>query len=250
MFKSFVVIAQLFPEPIKNLMITGFLPLKRILFFGRKHYCPVCESRIRKFARYGRQKKICPVCGTITRHRIIWLFFRLKTNLFDQSPKRMLHIAPERMFERNLKRIKNLDYLTADLLDPRAMVKMDITDIQYPDNSFDIIYCSHVLEHVPDDRQAMREFRRVLKPDGWVGLVVPITSSETTFEDPSVTDPAERERLFGQFDHVRRYGLDFEDRLKEAGFDVSFFTVKEFADSNEIARQGLDSKMKIYICKK
>ena len=99
------------------------------------------------------------------------------------------------------------------------MVEMDITDIQYPDDSFDAIYCSHVLEHVPDDAKAMSELYRVLKPGGWAILAVPIRG-DTTFEDPTTTEPEERERLFGQSDHVRYYGKDFKDRLEAAGFEV------------------------------
>jgi SAM-dependent methyltransferase len=98
-------------------------------------------------------------------------------------------------------------------MNPRAMVRMDITDIQYPKDTFDVIYCSHVLEHVVDDRKAMREFHRVLRPDGWALLLVPITV-EKTFEDPSVTDPEERLSVFGQEDHVRCYGPDYVERLR------------------------------------
>jgi SAM-dependent methyltransferase len=112
-----------------------------------------------------------------------------------------------------------MDYLTADLHDPQAMEIMDVTQIEHPDRSFDVIFCSHVLEHVEDDRRAMREFHRTLRDGGWAILLVPITADHTV-EDPSVTDPAERKRLFGQADHVRRYGPDYVERLREAGFSV------------------------------
>jgi SAM-dependent methyltransferase len=161
----------------------------------------------------------------------------------------MLHIAPEMIFDLKLRQITNLDYLTADLFSPIAMMKMDITNIQYPDDSFDIIYCSHVLEHVPDDRQAMREFYRILKSEGWAVLLVPITA-DVTFEDPSVTDPTERKRLFGQADHVRRYGPDYVDRLKEAGFNVMVFPATEFIDSNDLLSKSINSTGKIFFCKK
>jgi ubiquinone/menaquinone biosynthesis C-methylase UbiE len=128
------------------------------------------------------------------------------------------------------------------------MVKMDITDIQYPDNSFDVVYCSHVLEHVPDDRKAMRELARVLKPTGWAILAVPIFN-EKTFEDPTITSPEERERVFRQSDHVRIYGRDFVDRLRESGFDV---TVDRFASgfSDEMVRKHGLSREDIYLCRK
>jgi len=132
-----------------------------------------------------------------------------------------------------------------------VMEKMDITDIQHPNGNFDIIYCSHVLEHVPDDRKAMSEFYRVLRPSGWAVLNVPITA-DTTYEDPSITDPDERERLFGQHDHVRRYGPDYKDRLEDAGFHVSVYSAEEFLSPSDIERQGMANGAagEIYYCRK
>ncbi len=169
--------------------------------------------------------------------------------MFDGRLKRMLHVAPEPQLARLFQRARYIDYLSADLGSPRAMVKMDITNIQYPANHFDVIYCSHVLEHVPNDRQAMREFHRVLKHDGWAVLQVPITA-ETTFEDPSVTDPRERERLFGQHDHVRCYGLDYADRLRSAGFSV---VEDDFAcqlPPHLVTRYSIHPSETIYVCRK
>lgn len=130
------------------------------------------------------------------------------------------------------------------------MVRMDITDIQYPDDSFDVIYCSHVLEHVQEDVKAMRELRRVLKPDGWAVLLVPITA-ETTYEDPAVVDPRERLEKFGQEDHVRRYGWDYIDRLRSAGFNVEMFRVSDLASDADALRLGLGQAAgEIYCCRK
>jgi predicted SAM-dependent methyltransferase len=130
----------------------------------------------------------------------------------------MLHVAPEECLASRLRKITDLEYLSADLM-AGAMVVMDITQIQYPDQMFDIVYCSHVLEHVLEDRKAMSEIRRVLKPQGWVVIVVPI-DGKRKFEVPKVVDPKERERVFGQHDHVRIYGLDVRERLAGAGFKV------------------------------
>jgi ubiquinone/menaquinone biosynthesis C-methylase UbiE len=147
------------------------------------------------------------------------------------------------------KRLKG-NYISADLLSPRAMIKMDITDIQFSDDYFDAIYCSHVFEHVPDDRKAMREFYRVLNPDGWAILLVPI-SGEKTVEDASVSDPSERLRLFGQEDHIRMYGRDYIDRLHEAGFTVKIEKVSELFSTYEIERMGLTTGCgDIYFCTK
>jgi ubiquinone/menaquinone biosynthesis C-methylase UbiE len=162
----------------------------------------------------------------------------------------MLHFAAEACFESRFRSIIGAGYMTADLMRPADM-KIDITDIQLPENSFDIVYCSHVLEHVPDDRRAMREICRVLKPNGWAILMVPITA-EKTVEDPSITDPHERLRLFGQDDHVRAYGPDFVERLEEAGFDVTVTRADDFLSSEEIDRIGVRDAMtgEVYLCTK
>jgi len=161
----------------------------------------------------------------------------------------MLHVAPEPPLERALKKLPNLRYLTADLYNSTAMVVMDITNIHYPDHSFDVIYCSHVLEHVPDDRKAIQEFYRVLSPKGYAVFLVPITA-EKTFEDPTITDPAERERLFGQDDHVRRYGPDFMDRLKEGGFDAQDISARDLVGPDQLKRQGVLESESIFFCRK
>ena len=129
------------------------------------------------------------------------------------------------------------------------MVRLDICDIPCGENTFDVIYCSHVLEHVTDDRKALREFRRVLKNGGWAILQVPITS-DVTFEDATVTDPSERERLFGQHDHVRRYGPDYRDRLIEAGFSVTVDGFARELDDSTASRYGLMRSEDVYFCRK
>ena len=153
------------------------------------------------------------------------------------------------MFSSSIEENPRFNDITADIL-PGADIIMDIMNIQYPDEYFDIVYCSHVLEHVQDDRQAMREFYRVLKKDGWAILLVPITA-EKTFEDPSIIDPAERLRVFGQEDHVRRYGPDFADRLLQSGFKVTVSNAADVADKRDIKRMGLtDASGQIFYCTK
>jgi len=215
----------------------GFL--KPIVYRGTSRHCPICQSSVRRFLPFGvkpRQDARCPLCGSLERHRLLWLFLRQYTDLFDGSAKRMLHFAPE--MEKWFKTIPGLEYLSADLVEGRAMLRMDITDIRYPDNSFEVLLCSHVLEHVPDDRKAMLEIARVLKPEGWAVIIVPIRA-DPTFEDPSVSDPAERERLFGQRDHVRIYGQDFEERLKETGLRVWNVRATQLANPDEVVLFGL-----------
>jgi SAM-dependent methyltransferase len=221
---------------------------------GTARWCPVCQQSARRFLRFGqvvaREDARCPHCGALERHRLVWLYLANRTDLFDGKPKRMLHVAPEQCFERRLRARLGAGYLTADLLDPHTMERMDITDIRHPDESFDVIYCSHVLEHVPDDRRAMREFQRVLKKGGWAMLLVPITADRTR-EDPSVTDPADRIRLYGQADHVRRYGPDYVDRLREVGLEVAITRVSDLMQADEAVRMELAAtSAQIYPCRK
>jgi hypothetical protein len=217
------VVAARLPYPVLSALRAARDGTLGTWYRGEGRWCPVCEGSSRKFRPFGEVRRPdakCPRCGALDRHRFIWLYFSRRTDLFDGKPKRMLHVAPEQWFEPRLRARLGPGYLTADLIDPHVMQRMDITQIPYPDGTFDVIYCSHVLEHVPDDRRAMREFRRVLKPGGWAVLMVPITADKT-FEDPTVTDPAERRRLFGQADHVRRCGPDYAERLRDAGFRIT-----------------------------
>jgi predicted SAM-dependent methyltransferase len=225
----------------------------RIPNLGVQRYCPVCRMPSKRFAEFGivpREDAKCIWCGALERHRLVWLYFKKMTDLFDGCPKSVLHVAPERMFENLLKHQFSSGYLTADLSDSTAMVRMDITHVDYAEETFDVIYCSHVLEHVSNDRRAICELHRVLKSDGWAVLLVPITA-DRTFEDSSVTNPSERLKLFGQEDHVRRYGPDFVERLNEAGFKVKVTGASDFLTEEEIARMGItDAAGEIYYCTK
>ena len=229
-------------------------PLAKLIFFGRQRYCCICNSGSRFFLSQGpasRRRKdiICPICLSHDRHRLAWFYLSSHTDLTNAAPKKLLHFAPETIFTEKFKQMPEVDYLSADLNSPHAMVKMDITDIDWPDSSFDIIYCSHVLEHVPDDHKAMSELFRTLKPGGWALIQVPI-SKDGTLEDPSVTDPVERERLFWQDDHVRLYGLDIEERLKKAGFDVEVVFGKQLVEPDRMELMKFDPGEPLFHCKK
>jgi SAM-dependent methyltransferase len=236
-------ILKLLPRPLRALG-------KRAYYRGGARFCPVCERSVRRFLCAGnpsRPDARCPLCQSLERHRLVWRFFETHTDLFEPRRKRMLHIAPEPELEARLRCLGHLDYVTADLHDPRAMVRMDVSDIAERDGAYDVIYCSHVLEHVLDDRRAMRELCRVLKPGGWSVLNVPITA-ERTVEDPSITDPAERERLFGQADHVRRYGSDYIDRLRAAGFEVRAFRPEEVLGAEDMRRLAVPCREQVFFC--
>jgi len=193
---------------------------------------------------------MCVRCGAGERHRLAWLFFERRTDLFSRPGIRMLHVAPEPYFQPRLRRKLGANYMTADLSANGVDVRMDVTNISFPDETFDVIYCSHVLEHVSDDRKAMREFRRVLTSDGWAVLLVPVIASKT-FEDPMITDPDERLRVYGQSDHVRIYGPDYLDRLEESGFVVTRFQPHKFLSAAEIETMGITAAAgDVYYCKK
>jgi len=180
----------------------------------------------------------------------VWEYLRSNQKLLQSVDGQFLHVAPEASLERAFRRQFRDRYLTADISNPRAQIQMDITEIQYPDGHFGAIYCSHVLEHIVDDRAAMRELCRVLSFTGWAMLLVPI-SADTTFEDPSVTDPAERLRLFGQVDHVRRYGWDYVDRLECSGFVVEHIDFIGTRSDDEIRSLGIrDNAGELFLCRK
>ena len=216
----------------------------------RQRYCPVCDCFADEFLPFGRKQRPdarCPHCGSLERHRLVWRYFQLRTGLLDGGAERVLHVAPEACFAPRLSAALQDGYVTADIEDARApMVRMDACAMPYADEVFDALYCSDVLEHIVDDRRAMRELCRVLKRGGWAVLMVPVTVP-VTVEDPSVTDPAERRRLFGQEDHVRRYGPDFVERLEGAGFEVDRVAPEEFLDAGEIARISVGERV-VYHC--
>lgn len=233
----------------------ALLPIRGVLHQGNQVTCPCCNHTFNQFLPAKPGQKIvenekCPRCDSFRRQRVMWLYLKNKTNLFSEKLK-VLHIAPEYCFQKNLKNMSNLHYFSADLSSPLAQIKMDITNIPYEDNCFDVILCSHVLEHIPDDHQAMKELLRVLKTSGWAILQVPIDSKrDITFEDSSIVSPEERERLFWQFDHVRLYGLDYKDRLEKAGFTVKVDGYAKELGDEAIKKYGLKKKENIYYCTK
>ena len=226
---------------------------KKFYYFGSNRYCPVCNKYFRKFGNFGikrRNDALCFNCRSLERTRLIYLYLKDKIDIFSSNSKNMLHIAPEKSLENKFKSHFGDLYLSADLDSSKAMTKMDIQDIKYKDGTFDIIFCSHVLEHVPNDIVAMKEFYRVLKDDGYAIIQVPIKSKNTTYEDPSITDPEERLLHFGQEDHVRIYGPDFIDRLISVGFKVEIVEATDFLVDEEIEKMGIRNSGSIFYCTK
>ncbi len=226
-----------------------------ILYTGDSFYCPCCESRLRRFrCSAGDTNQSCPACGSLERQRLLILYLANHFHVFT-LPFRVLHFAPEPCLYDRLKRASLLDYVTADIERmPMVDVQLDITEMPWDNASFDLIICSHVLEHVEDDDSALREMRRVLRPSGKALLQHPIDPQrERTWESPSIVDPAGRLEAFGQEDHVRRYGRDFADRVAEVGFEVERVPLVDQLPSETVHRLGLRDRSPIraddlYVC--
>ncbi len=230
------------------------VPVMGLAYRGRGRKCPVCNSRYRRFMPYGyvtsREDALCPHCLSLERHRMIWLWLKESSNLFEGYP-RLLHIAPEVSLMRHFKRHyrNNKNYITADLESPLADLHFDVQNIPLGDESVDIIICNHLLEHVEDDRRAMAELYRILKRGGWGIMLVPEERGRaTTFEDDTITDPEERTRIFGQYDHRRIYGRDYDERLAAVGFRVERIAYNEQLSSEQRQRYaiGTDDLIVVY----
>ena len=150
----------------------------------------------------------------------LWLYLKKETQFFSK-PIKLLHFAPEQAFYNRFKKLDNIEYTTTDIESPLADVKADICNLPFEDNTYDVILCNHVLEHIKDDKKAMEELYRVMKPGGWGIFQIPQDIQRaTTFEDDSIIDRKERAAIFGQYDHVRVYGRDYFDKLRSIGFRV------------------------------
>ena len=231
-----------------------FLRIFSLFLRGNKFEDPINGKTYRKLLPYGRLKPrenaIAPDSLSLERHRLMWLFLKDKTNFFTEKLK-FLHIAPEYCFIKIFKGMKNIDYTTGDLISPWADVKMDVHNIPFEENSFDVVICNHGLEHVDDSNKVMREFYRVMRPGGWGIFQVPIDNNNpNTIEDKSVTDPKERERLYWQSDHLRLFGRDYGDRLSKAGFKVTESDYINELDPKLVERYALPKNEKVYFCEK
>ena len=229
-------------------------PFLRVLFKGNKHIDPIDGSGYSKFLSYGyksfRKNALCPGTLSLERNRLLCLYLDKETNILSSNLK-VLHVAPEQIFYKKFKNFKHWNYLTFDINSPIADVKGDLKSMQFKDESFDLIICNHVLEHIEDDRKALKEIYRVLKRGGISILQVPINiKRKKTFEDFNITSHQEREKNFGQYDHVREYGLDFKDRIEEVGFEVEMLNYGENFSKKMKIKYGLLENDLIPIAKK
>ena len=224
--KVFKSILNTIPRPLLIKASYWVRPVIAWWLKGDKFTDPIDGKSFRKFLPYGygvqRENALSPSTLSLERHRLLWLYLQNETDFFSSDKKlKVLHIAPEQCFLDIFRKQKNLDYITSDLESPIADVKADICDLPFKDNEFDVVFCNHVLEHIPNDTKAMQELYRVMNNGGFGIFQVPQDlSRETTFEDDSITDRKERAEIFGQYDHVRVYGRDYFNKLRTIGFKV------------------------------
>ena len=255
MKKIFKFILNTIPRPLLIRLSIVVRPILALLLKGNKFTDPIDGKSFKMFLPYGygnqRNNVLSPSTLSLERHRLLWLFLVNETDFFQSEllsdsnqstsnslnsktkaiqlrnsktnePLKVLHFAPEQEFYKRFKKLTNILYTTTDLLSPLADVKADICNLPFLDNEYDVIFCNHVLEHIPNDTKAMQELFRVLKPNGMAILQIPQdVSRATTFSDDTITNQKERAKIFGQYDHVRVYGRDYFDKLRSIGFKVT-----------------------------
>jgi SAM-dependent methyltransferase len=224
MKKLFKLILNSIPRPILIRLSYVVRPILAFFLKGNEFTDPIDGKSFKSFLPYGygnqRNNVLSPSTLSLERHRLLWLYLQNETDFFT-APKKVLHFAPEQAFYKRFRNLKHLDYITTDLNSPLANVKADICNLPFKDNEFDIILCNHVLEHIPDDTKAMQELYRVMKVGGMGIFQIPQDlNRDKTFEDNSIIDRKQRAEIFGQYDHVRIYGLDYFDKLRSIGFKV------------------------------
>ena len=244
---------RLFPRPLLIRASQWLYPLLDLWYRGKGFTDPINGKSYRKFLPYGYQKQrpnvLSPGTLSLERHRLLWLYFDRETDFFDFAAD-VLHIAPEQAFIKRFRQLNHRSYITSDLNSPLADVQADICNLPFSDQQFDWVVCNHVLEHIPRDKIAMQEIFRVLKPGGTAILQVPLRLDQNTFEDDRITDPKERAQVFGQYDHVRIYGKDYQERLEQIGFQVKMLAYAEQLTSEEQTRYAVPANEIIPICTK
>ena len=248
------LILNYIPRTILTRLSFILKPLIRIYLYGYKYTDPIDGSSFRKFLPYGynnvRKNALSPSTFSLERHRLLWLYLKNETPFFKKKLK-VLHFAPEAAYYSRFKNLTNLIYHTTDINSPLATIKADICDLPMKDNSYDFILCNHVLEHIIDDKKAMKELYRVLKKGGIGIFQVPLDENrKKTYEDSSIVTPNERNKAFGQYDHVRIYGMDYYDRLRSVGFSVEQIKYADNLTKDEIKKYCLNSNEIIPVCKK
>jgi len=250
--KLFKFFLNAIPRPLLIRLSYWVRPLLALFLKGKRYTDPIDGKSFRKFLPYGygtpRENVLSPSTLSLERHRLLWLWLERETSFFSE-PAKVLHFAPEQAFYKRFRNSAHLEYTTTDLNSPLADVKADICNLPFENNSYDIILCNHVLEHIPDDTKAMQELYRVLKPGGMAILQIPQDlTRELTFEDNSITDREERAKIFGQYDHVRIYGKDYFNKLREIGFKVDEVNYTTSLSPEDVDRYRLAQGEILPIC--
>ena len=246
-------VLRLFPRTFLIRLSLILQPFLRWYFRGNQFEDPIDGSKYRKFLPYGygeklRDNALCPGTLSLERHRLLWLYLNRETDFLHQ-PLKVLHLAPEQVFYNRFRQFKHWNYTTADLYSPLADVKADICELPFEDNEFDLILCNHVLEHIYDDDKAMKEIFRVLNKNGIAILQVPIDiKSDLTHEGRDLYDKEVRNKLFGQYDHLRMYGLDYFKKLKKVGFNVKNIDYLSKLTKEEVEKFSLTNAGTIPVC--
>ena len=248
------LILKIFPRTFLIKFSFIFQPLLSLLLKGDKFTDPIDGKSFRKFLSYGynklRKNALSPSTLSLERHRLLWLYLINETVLFEKKIK-LLHFAPEQAFYKRFKKLNNIQYDSIDINSPLAKIKADICDLPIKDNTYDFILCNHVLEHVLDDNKAMSELYRVLKKGGTGIFQVPIDMNrKKTFQDDSITDKLERNKIFGQYDHVRVYGKDYFNKLENTGFKVQQIDYSKEFSNEEILKYSIIKGEVIPVCTK
>ncbi|MDW5287825.1 class I SAM-dependent methyltransferase [Formosa sp. PL04] len=243
MKKAFKFVLNTIPRPLLIRLSYLVRPIMAMALKGSTFTDPIDGKSFKTFLPYGygtqRNNVLSPSTLSLERHRLLWLYLKSETDFFT-APTKVLHFAPEQAFYKRFRSLKNLEYTTTDLVSPLADVKADICNLPFEDNSFDVILCNHVLEHIPDDTKAMQELYRILKPGGMGIFQIPQDlSRDLTYEDDTITDKKERAKIFGQYDHVRIYGRDYFNKLRSIGFKVDEVDYTKTLSDSEITKYCL-----------
>lgn len=221
---------------IKDILPQKFLfsqeeNLRKVLlpmYIGTKFKCNICETQLKHFEKLENGNLLCPICGSLPRTRRLW---KLLNEKFLRDGISVLDFSPSRSIYRKLKKNPNINYFSTDFENEfLADYHFDITNIDEEDDSFNLILCYHILEHIPNDSKAMSELYRVLKKGGHILVQTPFKDGNI-HEDSSIVTEIDREKHFGQNDHVRIYSIEgLQKRLKNAGFktDINKFGADQY----------------------